>query len=73
MTGKSKIMKKHISIVMAAIAALCIGLHPTGASLLGMPLNWKVAIELRDVNAPAPACQFYTDDVFASSVLVRDC
>jgi hypothetical protein len=51
-------MKKHISIVTAAIGALCMGLHPAGASLLGMPLNLKVAIELHNVGAPAPACQF---------------
>jgi hypothetical protein len=44
--------------VMAAIAALCSGLHPAGASLLGMPLNLKVIIELREIVAPAPACQF---------------
>ena len=62
---------KKISIAAAAIAALGIGLHPAGASLLGMPLNLKVAIELRDANAPAPACQFYTDDVFAGPVLIK--
>jgi hypothetical protein len=38
-----------------------------------MPLNLKVAIELHNVGAPAPACQFYTDDVFAGPVLVKDC
>jgi len=51
-------MKKNTSTVMAAIAALCSGLHPAGASLLGMPLNLKVIIELREIVAPAPACQF---------------
>lgn len=67
-------MKKHISIVTAAIGALCMGLHPAGASLLGMPLNLKVAIESHNVGTPAPAaCQFYTDDVFAGPVLVKDC
>jgi hypothetical protein len=66
-------MKKHISIVAAAIAALCMGLHPAGASLLGMPLNLKAVIDLHDVGAPAPACQFYTDDVFAGPVLVKGC
>jgi hypothetical protein len=66
-------MKKNISIVMAAIAALSMGLHPASASLLGMPLNLKVAIEFRDVDAPAPAWQFYTDDVFTGSVLIRGC
>jgi hypothetical protein len=66
-------MKKHISIVTAAIGALCMGLHPAGASLLGMPLNLKVAIEFHNVGTPAPACQFYTDDVFAGPVLVKGC
>ena len=66
-------MKKNISIVTATIAALCMGLHPASASLLGMPLNLKVAIELRDVGAQAPACQFYTDDVFTGPLLVKGC
>jgi hypothetical protein len=66
-------MKKNISIVAASIAALCLGLHPAGASLIGMPLNLKVAIELRDVDAPAPDCQFYTDDVFTGPMLVKGC
>lgn len=64
-------MKKKISIVTAMIAALGIGLHPASASLLGMPLNLKVAIEFRDVGAPA--CEFYTDDVFTGPVLVKSC
>jgi len=64
---------KKISIVTAALTALGIGLHPAGASLLGMPLNLKVAIELRDVDAPVPPCLFYTDDVFAGPVLIRGC
>jgi hypothetical protein len=66
-------MKKHISVVMTAIAALCMGLHPASAGLLGMPLNLKVAVELRHANAPAPACEFYTDDVLIGPVLVKDC
>ncbi len=66
-------MKKNISIVTAAIAALCMGVHPASASLLGMPLNLKFAIELRDVDVPAPACQFYTDDVFTGPLLVKGC
>jgi hypothetical protein len=64
-------MKNNISIVAAAIAALCVGLLPASASLLGMPLNLKVVIELRDVKVPA--CQFYTDDVFAGPLLVKGC
>ena len=66
-------MKKNISVLAAAIAALCVGLHPAGASLLGMPLNLKVAIELRDIDVLAPACPFYTDDVFAGPVLIKNC
>ena len=64
-------MKNNISIVAAAIAALCMGLLPASASLLGMPLNLKVVIELRDVKVPV--CQFYTDDVFAGPLLVKGC
>jgi hypothetical protein len=64
-------MKKNISIVTAGIAALCMGLHPASASLLGMPLNLKIAIEFRDVEALA--CQFYTDDVFSGPLLVKGC
>ncbi len=64
-------MKNNISIVTAAIAALCMGLHPASASLLGTPLNLKVAIALRAVDAPA--CQFYTDDVFTGPLLVKGC
>jgi hypothetical protein len=59
--------------MIAAIAALGIGMHPAGANLPGMPLNLKVAIELRDVAAPAPACQFYTDDVLTGPLLVGEC
>ncbi len=66
-------MKKNFSIATAAIAGLCMGLHPASASLLGMPLNLKFAIELRDVEAPAPACWFYTDDVFTGPLLVKGC
>jgi hypothetical protein len=66
-------MKKNTSTVMAAIAVLCCGLHPAGASLLGMPLNLKVVIELREIVAPALACQFYTDDVLTGPLMVREC
>jgi len=64
-------MKNNISILTAAIAALWMGWHPASANLLGMPLNLKAAIALRDVNAPV--CQFYTDDVFAGPLLVKGC
>ena len=63
-------MKKIISI---SVASLCIGLNPASANLLGMPLNLKGAIELRDVGAPAPARQFYAGDVLTGPLLVRDC
>jgi hypothetical protein len=66
-------MKKNISIIMTTIAALSIGLHPASASLLGMPLNLKVVIELCNVDALAPTCQFYTDDVLTGPLLVRGC
>jgi hypothetical protein len=66
-------MKKNISVRAAVIAALCVGLHPASASLLGMPLNLKAAIELREVVAPTAACQFYTDDVLTGPLLVSQC
>jgi hypothetical protein len=66
-------MRKKISIVAATVAALCLGLHPASASLIGTPLNLKVAIELRNVVAPAAACQLYTDDVFTGPLRVRGC
>ena len=62
-------MKKNISIVVTALAALCIGLHPASASLLGMPINLKVAIELREAGAPVPVCQFYADGVLTGPLL----
>jgi hypothetical protein len=71
-TGRAT-MKKNISIIITAIAAFCIGLHPASASLLGMPINPKFAIELRNVDAPAPACEFYTDDVLTDPLLVKGC
>jgi hypothetical protein len=61
-------MKKKISILTAAIAILGMSQHPASASLLGMPLNLKAAIESRDTQKPA--WQFYTDDVFAGLVLI---
>jgi hypothetical protein len=66
-------MKKNILTVMAAIATLCSGLHPAGAGLLGMPLNLKVVVELHEIVAPGPACQFYTDDVLTGPLMVRTC
>jgi hypothetical protein len=64
-------VKKKISILTTAITVLGMSLYPANASLLGMPLNLKVALESRD--AQTPACQFYTDDVFAGPVLIRGC
>lgn len=62
---------KKISILTLAVAALCMGLHSASASLIGMPLNLKAAIESRD--ADGQACQFYTDDVFAGPLLIKGC
>ena len=64
-------MKKKVSILTVVIAVLGMSLYPASASLLGMPLNLKAALELRDTQTPA--CQFYTDDVFAGPVLIREC
>ena len=61
-------MKKKISILTTAIAILGMSQSPAGASLLGMPLNLKAAIESRD--AQKPAWQFYSDDIFAVPVLI---
>jgi hypothetical protein len=66
-------MKKYISIILTTVAAISIGLHPASASLLGMPLNLKVVIELRNFDAPASACEFYTDDVLTGPLLVKVC
>ena len=57
-------MKKNISIFIAVIVALSIHLNSASASLLGMPINLKIAIEPRIVDAPAPACQFYSDELW---------
>jgi hypothetical protein len=67
-TGRA-IVKKNISIVATAIAALCIGQHPASASLLGMPMNLKAAVELRQASTAVPVCQFYTGDVLSGSRL----
>jgi hypothetical protein len=66
-------VKKNLLVLMAATVMLCIGLRPASASLIGMPLHLKAAIDLSEVNASNPACQFYTDDVFAGPLLVRGC
>jgi hypothetical protein len=64
-------MKRKISILTVAVVALSAGLHSASASLIGMPLNLKAAIESRDVDGQT--CQFYTDDVFAGPVLIKGC
>jgi hypothetical protein len=69
MTGRAAM--KKISILTVAVVALCMGLHSASASLIGMPLNLKAAIEPRD--ADGQACQFYTDDVFAGPLLIKGC
>jgi hypothetical protein len=61
-------MKK--TILVTAIS-LCIGVHPANAGLIGMPLNLKVAIDAVDANAPA--CQFFTDEVLTGPVLIKSC
>jgi hypothetical protein len=66
-------MKKKISTLVVATMALCIGFHSASASLLGMPLNLKVAIELTHVEAPAAACTLYADGVLTGLWLVNDC
>ena len=64
-------MKKKISIPTAAAVALCMGLHSASASLIGMPLNLKAAIDSRDFDGQG--CQFYTDDVFAGPLPIKGC
>ena len=68
MTGRAAV-KKKISILTVAVAALGVGLHSASANLIGMPLNLKAAIESRDVDGQT--CQFYTDDVFAGPLLIK--
>ena len=66
-------MRKTISIIVTTIAALSNGLHPASASLLGMPLNLKGAMELHRADAPASVCEFYTDDVLTGPLPVKGC
>jgi hypothetical protein len=70
---KGKTMKKPVSILMASLVALSMSFHSANAGLLGMPLNLRVAIELIEVDALAPSCQFYTDDVLTGPLLVKGC
>jgi hypothetical protein len=64
-------MKNKIFIPAVTVVALCVGLHSASASLIGMPLNLKAAIEPRDVDGQG--CHFYTDDVFAGPLLIKAC
>jgi len=66
-------MKNKISALVVAALALCIGIHSASASLLGMPLNLKTVIEIGNVDAPATACQFYTDEILMGPLLVKGC
>jgi hypothetical protein len=66
-------MKKRISIVTAAIAVLSMGLHPAGASLLGMPLNLKIVIELRDALRRLPPANSIPMTSSPVRWLVKDC
>jgi hypothetical protein len=66
-----RVMKKIL--ILAAAIAVSVSQYEAKASLLGMPLNLKSALEARDARAPAQACEFYTDDVFAGPVLIRGC
>jgi hypothetical protein len=61
-------MKKKLSILTAAIAILGMSLYPANASLLGMPLNLKAALELHDT--ATPAYPFHADDVFAGPMFL---
>jgi hypothetical protein len=66
-------MKKNLFALIAASAALCIDFQSANASLIGMPLNLKAAIQISDVDAPSTACQFYTDDVLTGTLSVKGC
>lgn len=73
-------MKKTFTIGIALLL-LCIGFQSAYASLLGMPLNLRAAIEQVDLNGSAStaifrnqSCGFfYTDDVLTGPVLVSSC
>jgi len=69
----TRTMKKYTSTLTAAFAALSMSFYSANAGLLGMPLNLRVAIELIEVDALAPPCQFYTDDVLTGPLLVKGC
>ena len=66
-------MKKNIATLIAAIVSLSVGINSASASLIGMPINLKVAVELTHVDAPAQACEFYSGGVMSGPWLVNDC
>jgi hypothetical protein len=67
-------MKKIIfSISLATTIALCVGFHSASASLIGMPLNLKVAIQPADMRVPDMTCQFYTDELLTGPMPVKSC
>jgi hypothetical protein len=65
-------MKKQLSTLLAATAALCIGIQSASAGLLGMPLNLKAAIVLIDADGSVPSYQHYAD-VLTGLSLVESC
>ena len=66
-------MKKTLFALMGTAGALCIGFQSANASLIGMPLNLKAAIQISDVATPSTVCQFYTDDVLTGTLTIKAC
>ena len=66
-------MKKNIPTLISAVAALSMSFHSANASLLGMPLNLRAAIEFSAGDAQLAICHFYTDDVLTVPSFVRGC
>jgi hypothetical protein len=66
-------MKKNLFAMMTASVALCIGFQSANANLLGMPLNLRIATQFSVVDAPAAACQFYSDAVLTGGLSVKGC
>ena len=66
-------MKKNISTLLAAVAALGVSLHPADAGLVGMPLNLRAALEFKAGDAQLAICRFYTDDVLTVPMSVQGC
>jgi hypothetical protein len=73
MDARKTTMKKNISTLMTAVAALSMSFHSANASLLGMPLHLRAAIEFSAGDAQLAICRFYTDDVLTVPVFVRGC